>query len=315
MKTDSKAKSDLNTELSEFTLKEKIATPKVSIIVPVYNTEKYLSKCLMSLIKQTLKEIEIIIVNDGSTDDSSSIISLFKMHDSRVKVINQENKLQGAARNNGMKIATGEYIGFVDSDDWVDLDYFEKLYNTAIKYNSDIALGTNVRIGNGKTKKRLNIESVKFVSSLQDKVDVCNLYNDACPVNKIYRLSYIKSNNITWPENVYCEDKMFSVQAVYYANGIVTVPDTYYYYFRRPNSTVNSKHTIKNLEDRDLARAQVLKFLKDKKAQLRDKDFWSVKFEIRWCGISWFKILVSFQTLRIMLFGIKLIDKKIKEAL
>lgn len=315
MGTNIKTKYDLNTELSQYGLRERIAAPKVSIIVPVYNTEKYLPKCLMSLVKQTLKEIVIIIVNDGSTDDSSSIISIFENSDSRIKVINQENKLQGAARNRGTEIATGEYIGFVDSDDWIDLDYFEKLYNTAKKYDSDIALGTNVRIGNGKTKKRLNIESVQFVSSLQDKFDVCNLYKDACPVNKIYRLEYIKANNITWPEGVYCEDKMFSTKAVYYANGIVTVPNTYYYYFRRPDSTVNSKHTNKRINDRDLARAQVLKFLKDEKAQLRDKDFWSVKFEVRWCGISWFKILVSFKTSRIILFGIKLIDTKIKEAL
>lgn len=296
-------------------VKEEILNPKVSIIIPVYNTEKYLFKCLMSLIQQTLKEIEIIIVNDGSTDNSASIISRFEKEDCRIKVITQENKLQGAARNNGTKIATGEYIGFVDSDDWIDLDYFEKLYNAAKKYDSDIALGTNVRIGNGKTKKRLNIKSIEFVSSLQDKFDVCNLCNDACPVNKIYRLSYIKANNITWPEGVYCEDKMFSTQAVYYANGIVTVPNVYYYYFRRPNSTVNAKHSNKRIHDRDLAKLQVLNFLKEKNAELRDKCFWSVKFEIRWCGVSWFKILVSFQTSRVVLFGIKLIDKKIKEAL
>ena len=106
---------------------------KVSVIVPVFNTEKYKEKCLNSLINQTLQDIEIICVNDGSTDKSADIIKKFANKDSRFKLINQENKKQGAARNTGMKIAKGEYIGFVDSDDWVDLEYYEKLYNAAKK--------------------------------------------------------------------------------------------------------------------------------------------------------------------------------------
>ena len=123
---------------------------KVSVIVPVYNTEKYLEKCLNSLINQTLHDIEVICVNDGSTDNSLNILNQYAQKDNRIKIINQENKMQGAARNAGTQIAAGEYIGFVDSDDWIDLDYFEKLYNAATKYNLDIALATNVRISKNK---------------------------------------------------------------------------------------------------------------------------------------------------------------------
>lgn len=112
----------------------------VSIIVPVYNTEEYLQKCLDSLTNQTLKNIEIICVNDGSTDNSLKILQDNAIKDDRIKIINQENKKQGAARNAGMQVATGEYIGFVDSDDYVDLHYFERLYRVARNYNSDIAL-------------------------------------------------------------------------------------------------------------------------------------------------------------------------------
>ena len=104
---------------------------KVSVIVPTYNNEKYLVRCLISLIKQTLKEIEIIVINDGSTDRTKELLNEFSKTDCRIKVIHQENKKQGAARNEGLKIAEGEYIGYVDSDDWVDLDYFEKLYNNS----------------------------------------------------------------------------------------------------------------------------------------------------------------------------------------
>lgn len=148
---------DIQMKLKEIAFNEVIKNPKVSIIVPTYNNEIYLAKCLFSLAEQTLKDIEVIVVNDGSTDNTSSILKTFADYDTRFKIINQNHLKQGAARNNGTSIATGEYVGFVDSDDWVDLDYYEKLYNSAKKYDSDIALATNVRIGNGKTKKRLNI--------------------------------------------------------------------------------------------------------------------------------------------------------------
>ena len=101
---------------------------KVSIIVPVYNVEKYLERCLDSLINQTLTNIEIVCINDGSTDNSGKILDDYAAKDNRIKVIHQNNAGQAVARNNGLKIANGNYINFVDSDDWVDLDFIEKLY-------------------------------------------------------------------------------------------------------------------------------------------------------------------------------------------
>ena len=138
-----------------------VAVVKVSVIVPIYNTEKYIGKCLNSLVNQTLRDIEIICVNDGSTDNSMITVRKFANNDFRIKIIEQENKKQGAARNAGMRIATGEYISFVDSDDWVDLDFYEKLYNAAKNHNFDIALGTNVRVKKNSNKKRLNITEEK----------------------------------------------------------------------------------------------------------------------------------------------------------
>ena len=286
-------------------------SPKVSIIIPVYNTEKYIEKCLNSLVNQTLKDIEIIIINDGSTDNSMITVRSFASKDSRIKILNQLNQKQGAARNNGMKIAQGEYIGFVDSDDWVDLDYFEKLYNTARQYDSDIALATNVRIGGGKTKKRLNIERVEFVTSLQDKIDIGKQPNNPCQTNKIYRTSLLKKHNILFPERVYCEDKLFTMQAVYYANGIVTVPNINYYYFRNSNSTVNTRkiqHTKNWINDKRLAHRQVLDFLKSKieteGAVIRDKDFWAIKSEKKILGITIYQVKESINTNKFLLFGL-----------
>ena len=292
-----------------------ILKSKVSIIVPAFNTENYFEKCLNSLINQTLKEIEIIIVNDGSTDDTLEIAKSFAEQDSRIRVINQAHRKQGAARNMGMQVAKGEYIGFVDADDWVDLDYFEKLYTAAKKYNSDIALATNIRIGNGITKKRLNIEKEEFVTTLQDKIDVSKQVKNPCPTNKIYRREMLASNNIIWPEGVYCEDKLFTMQAIYYSNGLVTVPDIYYYYFRNPQSTVNSKskkHSKEKKADKIISQKAVLKFLKEKNAQIRDKEFWAIKKDFKILNFSIYKVIESLKTEKHLLFScIKVLEKTV----
>ena len=282
--------------------------PKISIIVPFYNTEKYIERCLTSLVNQTVSDIEIVCINDGSNDNSLEIVKTFANKDLRIKILEQENLKQGAARNNGTKIAVGEYIGFVDSDDWVDLDYFEKLYNAAKKYNSDIALATNVRIGNGKTKKRLNIKKEEVKTNLQEKFDICSLAKNPCPTNKIYRLNMLKNHNIFWPEGCYCEDKLFVTKAVYFANSVVSVPDIYYYYFRNPDSTVNSKKTKKYLkrlqEDKNNARISVVNFLRDKNADIRDREFWAVTKEVSFLSIPLLKIKESLKTRITLLFAL-----------
>lgn len=304
---------DIKTRLEMVACTEQIKFPKVSVIVPTYNNDSYIVKCLFSLIEQTLKNIEIIVVNDGSTDNTASILDVFVQYDKRIKIITQANLKQGAARNNGMKIATGEYIGFVDSDDWVDLDYFEKLYNSAKKYDSDIALATNVRIGNGKTKKRLNIEKEVFVSTLQEKIDVSKQVKNPCPTNKIYRREVLSKNNVSWTEGVYCEDKLFTMQALFYANGLVAVPNINYYYFRNPNSTVNTKakkRLMKASCDRERSKREVLNFLKEKNADVRDKDFWALKKEYKFLNIPLFTIKESLRSERYYLFSfIKLGEK------
>ena len=248
---------------------------KVSIIVPVFNSELFIDKCLNSLINQTLRDIEIICVDDGSTDNSLLKLKEFAKQDLRIKVLSQPHMKQGAARNAGFKLVSGEYVGYVDSDDWVDVDYYEKLYNIAVKYNSDIALANNIRIGNGKTKKRLDIKEELVAVTLQEKLDIGRQVQNPCPTNKIYRYELLKNNDIIWPEGVYCEDKLFTIKAVYYANSIVTVPGVNYYYFRNPKSTVKTKNSMFT-EDKNNAKKAVLKFLKDHNAQIRDKDFWAV---------------------------------------
>ena len=138
-------------------------TPKVSIIVPVYNVENYLIDCLDSLINQTLKEIEIILINDGSTDNSLKIINLYAQYDSRIKIIDQENKGPSSARNRGLDVSQGEFISFIDSDDWIDNDFIEKLYLSALNNNCDIATATIIRKRRFAQKYRMHYTNEKIL--------------------------------------------------------------------------------------------------------------------------------------------------------
>lgn len=113
----------------------------ISIVVPVFNAEKSLEKCLTSLVKQTFKNIEIIVINDGSQDDSDKIIQKFaKKYPQKIKYVNRKNMGIGYTRNEAIRLSTGEYIGFVDSDDYVELDMYEKLYKKIVQENADIAV-------------------------------------------------------------------------------------------------------------------------------------------------------------------------------
>ena len=124
-----------------------------------------------------------------------------------------------------------------------------------------------------------------------------------CPTNKIYKTDFIRKNNILWPEGVYCEDKLFTIQALYYANGIVTVPETKYYYFRNPNSTVKNK-TIKSEISKNNARESVLCFLREKKVVLRDETFYVTRHKLKLLGVSIVSIKETLFSKKVLLFGI-----------
>ena len=117
------------------------AQPKISVIIPVYNAENYLRKCLQSVCEQSLKDLEIICINDGSTDNSQEILERFAADDSRIRIIKQSNTGLSATRNKGIFLAKGEYLGFVDADDWINPDFYNTLYSAADNKNADVALG------------------------------------------------------------------------------------------------------------------------------------------------------------------------------
>lgn len=238
---------------------------KISIIVPVYNVEEYLPKCLDSLINQTLKDIEIICINDGSTDSSGEILEKYSKKDSRLKVITQSNQGVSAARNNGVEIAKGEYIGFVDSDDWVDADFYEKLYTTAKQYSADIAAADMVRVKHGKIRKFFNFNETRISDNFIEKLKLCNAPDFSYTCNKIYKTDAVKKNNLRFEHGMNYEDIIYTAQALYYLNKLVTVPGTNYYYFSRKNSIIHSKG---NTEDYQKAIEYVKNFLKSHNAPL-----------------------------------------------
>lgn len=202
---------------------------KVSVIVPVYNARDYIEKCLDSLISQTLKDIEIIVIDDGSTDDTYKILSKYK---DKIKLIRQKNGGVANARNKGLSIAKGEYIAFVDSDDWVEFDMFYKLYNKAIENKYD-AVECDFRYVDEYKEWQGVTDIDKDVVTLNDKK---KYFIKMFPViwNKIYKRDKIV--NIKFKDGVWAEDVEFLYRVITKIDTIGKVNEELYYYYQREKS-------------------------------------------------------------------------------
>ena len=276
---------------------------KVSVIVPVYNVEDYLVECLESLVSQTLKEIEIICVNDGSTDSSLQILEQYAQKDSRIVIYNQENSGLSVARNTGLEHASGEYIGFVDSDDWVDLDFYEKLYNSAKNNNADIAVADFIREHPNKKPKRLKLKEEKIYTTPEDKFMICKVHREGCVRNKIYRTEFIHSINLKFVPKMYYEDRDFTIRSLYFSKKLVTTPNTYYRYFVNPKSIVNKRRNYIQDEHYILVRQQVLQFIKEHNIKVPDGLYKAEIYRYKLFGKTLFTIKESINTKYIFLFG------------
>ena len=236
--------------------------PKISIIVPVYNVEKYLSVCLDSLLSQTLTDIEIICVNDGSTDGSLHILSEYAKHDSRIMLINKANEGAAAARNTGMIAAHGEYIGFVDSDDWVDKDYFEKLYHEAVVKNADIARAPyNYSYRDYEIEERNLKPVIKEKYSNNENLDV----NDHSVViwNAIYKKDFLKRNNIMFFDELPCaNDISFTARTTFLSEKTVPVIGTNYHYRQNVDNQLTTP-SVKRIMNTVTANNITLNFIND----------------------------------------------------
>lgn len=223
-----------------------MALPLISIIVPVFNSEKYLERCLSSIKDQTYKNLEIIVIDDGSTDGSLQIINDFQTIDNRFIVINQNNKGPGSARNKGLQIAKGDYLAFVDSDDWIDLDMIHIMYD-ALKINKcDIAVCKLKQVYNQTivyNKKKYKSQVLDKTSSLRNLLTVdWGFYS----CNKMFKASLL--NNIRYPEGVYFEDIRMIYKPFCRSEKNVFISEGLYFYTQRADSTTrtNSPSKMKN---------------------------------------------------------------------
>ncbi len=220
----------------------------ISIIVPVFNAENEISTCLDSLLHQAGVNLEIVIVNDCSTDSTLSIIEAYKNSYRNIKIINLDrNSGPGIARNEGMKYITGEYIGFIDSDDWVDLNFYSKLLHFAKFKESDIVLSGIADEYNNSISARIRYSYDDFMVitgrvGLKLLTKSCNLGMLISPImnNKIYKTSFIKKNNIRCCENKSWQDDFFSFFAILHADKICIVPNIQYHYRQRQFSITHS---------------------------------------------------------------------------
>lgn len=214
---------------------------KVSVVVPVYNQEKYLRQCVDSIVRQTLKEIEIILVDDGSTDGSPAICDEYAARDSRVKVIHKQNAGMGVAYNTGMAESKGEYIGFVESDDWSEPEMYEKLYATAIKNNVDVAKSLFTFSGKGRNRVTSKFTKEYLGKKLTDPTEIPRfVYAHPCHWSAIYSSNFLKDNHILFPTTpgASCQDNGFNWQVFVCLKSLYIIQESLYNYrIDNPNSS------------------------------------------------------------------------------
>lgn len=219
---------------------------KVSVIVPVYNVEKYLEKCLISLVNQTYTNLEILIVDDGSEDGSADIYNKYKCIDQRIKIIYKENGGLSEARNIGIRSATGEYICCVDSDDYVENDYVEKMVQQIVYLNADICCCGKI-IENGNKVKYINCEK-NFVINSKEALKLYLLKNeiDNSSVDKICRKKLY--DQIEFPVGKYYEDIGTIYKLILKANKVVHINNPLYHYVMREGSITHEEYSEKQLD-------------------------------------------------------------------
>lgn len=245
----------------------------VSIIIPVYNTEKFLCECLDTVLNQTYKNLEIILIDDGSIDNSGKICDEYAKIDNRIKVIHQNNQGVSAARNRGICIAKGEWITFVDSDDLIELDYIEVVVKYLQKYSPDILLNS-VKRDNIKECELINFKPLIFNKQEALMELVKGTLFHWGPYASFYNSQICKKNKFE-PQISYGEDLLFKYNFIKTCNSIVYLPLIKYFYAYREDSACNSYNLYKKIDD-----LKVLRFIikEEKKGSVISKTLFYNEF-------------------------------------
>lgn len=220
----------------------------ISVVVPIYNVEKYLNRCIESLVCQTYNNLEIMLVDDGALDECSRICDDWMQRDSRIKVIHKQNGGLSGARNAGLSIATGDYIGFVDSDDYVSEDFFESLLNTALKHNSEIVECNVARFYESgvyeKTEDDLLVTDYSTVDALSGLIRENPFHQHVW--NKLYKSDVLKG--IDFEVAKLNEDEFWTYQVFGRAKQVSKINKTMYFYFQRNNSIMGGDYSLRRLD-------------------------------------------------------------------
>ena len=218
---------------------------QVSIIVPAYNSANHLSQCIDSLLGQTSADFEVLLINDGSTDATGSICNSYADKDARIRVFHQSNSGLSEARNVGLKEAVGEYVLFVDSDDWITGDTCHLMYQKAKETNADITLGTMSYWNSDNTSYKVGEKSEMFVEEIVMNGGAClrkmlkTGYYTPMVCGNLYRKQFLETFHLHFTGKVH-EDERFSPIAFYYARGVTYVPGDFYFYRQHEDSIMHS---------------------------------------------------------------------------
>jgi len=210
----------------------------VSIIIPVYNVEKYIEQCLISIINQSYKNLEIILIDDGSLDQSGNICDLYQNKDNRVKVFHKKNGGSASAKNLGLRKVSGDYVMFVDSDDFIDRDTIRSVVNLLEQEKADIVQTNLVEIFKDTNKLEDTSKNIKIYNKEEFLSEYLNNWKNALFCNKIYKKEVLK--NIFFIEGRYIDDEFFTYRVVLNANKIITYDLNTYYYRQRKSSVMGN---------------------------------------------------------------------------
>ena len=226
------------------------AKPKISIIVPIYNAEKYIDRCMDSIFSQTFTDYEVILVNDGSTDNSGMICRRYAEKDGRITYIEKENGGAGSARNSGMEAANGRYLAFPDADDWFEPQMYAELFALADSGDYDVVFsGVNYykQTGDGKTEfsRTQNIKAASFDSREDCRKNIMTFFPTTTifdvPWNKLYKRSIVTENGIRFTDIRRCQDAMFNLDFFNCINSAASVDKAYYNYMENTSADVQRK--------------------------------------------------------------------------
>lgn len=245
-----------------------VETPIISVIIPIHNTEEDLDECLQCILNQTFKEMEVICIDDNSEDNSLNILKKYAKRDSRLKIICfDENLGQSAARNEGIKIAKGKYVYFIDSDDKIDLNTLEELYNFIEKHGQDMVIFDAVRLEDGLIKdSELHVNSIPKETIIKTNIlEHPQFVYDTGIWNKLTKTSLLRDNDIQFVNGRIYEDLLFAMEMHCAAESVGVYPKLRYYWRRRDTdvkSTTQKRTEIKNIEDRLFICEKILELFK-----------------------------------------------------